>query len=451
MFNQRKYEIKACDQGRNDIVRLLDPADFNIENGYAISVFAQGLDTPIGIVFSEDGTLYVADSGINTNHPKILRIRSGQTEIIAEGFTPPITGINYYDGGLYISHRGYITVLRENGTKLNIVSGLPCNGDYYTSNVAFGADGKIYFGQGAVTNSGVVGYDNPWVFNHPLLHDEPAFDVVLTGRNYTTMNMFSLGEENAHTGAFSAYGVPNYTNEIKKGVLKASGCILKVNRDGTGLEMVASGLRNPIHLQFDRDFRLLAANRGFDVRGSRPIANSPDEFHIITPGLWYGWPDYSAGEPVTLDKFKPEGGPLPEFLLQYHPIVPPKPFALFLPHSTIAGFDINYNRSFGAYGDVFIAEHGSFGPITMGRSAPYDGIGNKVSRINMSNGEVSTFINNRTGTSFYSSMGGGFGRPVDITFGPDGAMYVLDIGVSDRRYINQYIPNTGVIWRVVRL
>lgn len=443
--------IKACSQGRNDMARVLDPDDFFIENGYAISVFAQGLDTPVGLAFSEDGTLYIADSGINTNNPKILRIQNGQLDTIAEGFSAPITGINYYDGGIYISDKGYITVLRENGTRLNILAGLPCNGDFLTSNVAFGPDGKIYFGQGTVTNSGVVGYDNPWVFTHPFLHDQPAVNIALDGQNFRTVNMFTTGEETAYTGAFSAYGVPNSPGEVRKGILKASGSILKMNRDGTEMELVASGLRNPVHIQFDRNFRLLVANRGYDVRGSRPIANSPDEFHIITPGVWYGWPDFSGGEPVTLEKFRPEGGIQPQFLLLNHPNIPPKPFAVFLSHTTITGFDINYSRSFGAYGDVFITEHGSFGPITMGQSAAYEGVGNKVSRINMTNGEVSTFINNKSGIPVYTGGEGGFGRPVDIAFGPDGAMYVLDIGVSDRRYINQYIPNTGVIWKVVRL
>jgi glucose/arabinose dehydrogenase len=97
-----------------------------------------------------------------------------------------------------------------------------------------------------------------------------------------------------------------------------------------------------------------------------------------------------------------------------------------------------------------MAEFGSFGPITMGRSAPYEGIGHKISRINMKNGEVSTFISNKSGLPSNISGEGGFGRPVDVKFGPEGAMYILDYGIYNPRMLNQIIPNTGIIWRVTR-
>ncbi len=452
MYKEREKsrKLRILNQGRSEINRILNPEDFNIAYGYSIELYAQGLDIPIGMAFSEEGDLYIAESGSVSNNARILRYQDGRFEIEAEGLAAPITGITYYENGIYISHKGYLTLLKHNRPRVTILSGLPCGGDFSTSKVAIGPDGKLYFGQGAVTNAGVVGLDNQWVHNCPLLHDEPPFDIVLAGQNFKTNNVFSLGREIVETGAFSSFGVTNIPAEIRKGVTKATGCILKVSRDGTEMEQVATGLRNPVSIKFDKDFRLLAANRGYDVRGSRPIANSPDEFYIINKGTWYGWPDYTAGEPLTLEKYKPEGQRQPEFLLAYHPSVPPKPYVTFLPHSTISGFDINYQESFGAYGDVFIAETGSYGPITMGAEAPYEGIGNKISRINMKTREVSTFINNKSGKKVYTTGGGGFGSPVDIAFGPDGVMYVLDIGISDRRYLNQYIPNTGVIWRVVR-
>ena len=70
----------------------------------------------------------------------------------------------------------------------------------------------------------------------------------------------------------------------------ASGSILRANPDGSKLELVAWGLRNPFRLRFDRFNRLFTANHGIDVRGSRPIANSPDEFQWIRQNTWYGFP-----------------------------------------------------------------------------------------------------------------------------------------------------------------
>lgn len=51
-------------------------------------------------------------------------------------------------------------------------------------------NGKIYFGVGTVTNSGVVGLDNVIAFlllaMWPDLHDVPAKDIELTGQTFIT-------------------------------------------------------------------------------------------------------------------------------------------------------------------------------------------------------------------------------------------------------------------------
>jgi glucose/arabinose dehydrogenase len=444
-YNKLKAYTHTIDSARN-----VNPMDIRIAPGYKIEIYATGLDSPVGLVFSDDGTLYIADSGIASGYPKVLRMSEGRIETIADNFIEPITGISYMEGNIYVSHKGHISVLRSNGTRQEIISGLPSNGDYGVSNVAFGPDGKIYFGIGTITNSGVVGTDNQWVFEHPLMHDVPSFNMVLRGLRFETDNMLITGQEKSYTGCFASYGTTNEPYETKKGVLKASGSILRANRDGTQLEPFAWGFRNPIRLKFDHEFQLIVANRGYDVRGSRPIANAPDELHYVIPGIWYGWPDYCAGEPVTLAKYRPEGGPQPEFLLAEHPNTPPRPFVLFPPHSSIMGFDINDSEEFGPVGDIYIAEFGSFGATTMGPSAPYIGIGHKISRIDVNTREISTFISNKSGLPALTLQDSGLGRLVDVTFGPDSAMYVLDSGISEPYYANQYLPNTGVIWKISR-
>jgi glucose/arabinose dehydrogenase len=273
---------------------------------------------------------------------------------------------------------------------------------------------------------------------------------MVNGQNFGTYNMLNMYRESIYTGCYSPYGVSNNQYETKKGVLKASGSILRANRNGTQLELVAWGFRNPIRLKFDNEFQLFVANRSYDVRGSRPIANAPDEFHNVMYGVWYGWPDYSVGEPLTSPRFRPEGGWQPEFLLAEHPNIPPRPFAEFTPHSSIMGFDINYNRNFGPYGDIYIAEFGSLGPTTVGPSTPYEGIGHRISKIDINTHEVTTFVSNKSGLPALTTGDTGFGRLVDVTFGPDQAMYILDIGISDPYDVNQYIANTGIIWRVTR-
>ncbi|MDF2539797.1 MAG: repeat containing protein, partial [Herbinix sp.] len=360
-------------------------------------------------------------------------------------------GITYHNGDIFVSHRGKITVIRPDGSKEDALSGLPSFGDHQNNQVVFGADGKMYFGQGTATNSGVVGLDNTWIMQHPQFHDYAGTRITLNGCNFITDNIFTEAKDYAYTAAFSPFGEPNfYPNEEIRGYIKASGSILRANPDGSALEQVVWGLRNPFRLKFDISNRLFSTNLGADVRGSRPIANCVDEFQMIQSGIWYGWPDYNGGLPVTLPEFTPEGGPPLTLLINTLPNIPPKPFAVFQPHSTIMGFDFNYNPDFDNYGDAYVAEFGSEAPFTTG-GKPDPNVGHKVTRIDMTSGTVSDFAVNKSGLAAFESGSGGFERPSDVVFGPDGAMYVLDFGVSKPGEPGQYYKGSGVIWRIARI
>lgn len=430
--------------------RKLNPSDIKLPLGYNIDVFAYGLDTPISMVFTDNGEMLIADAGVSSGNGKVLRLSNNSFEIIAEDFNPPVTGINYLNGNIYVSHRGYITIVKPDRTKQDLISGLPSLGDHHNNKVAFGPDGKIYFGQGTATNSGVVGLDNSWVKKHPFFHDYPGYNIIQTGQNFMTKDTRTASpNDHTYTGAYSPFGVPDTPCEVKKGIVRASGSILRANLDGSNLELVAWGLRNPFRLAFDRFNRLFSTNHGADVRGSRPIKNSPDEFQLIMPGVWYGWPDYTGGLPVTLPIFKAEGKAQPEFLISDHPMVPPKPFAIFEPHAAIMGFDFNYNSDFGPYGDAYIAEYGSEAPETTG-GMPLPGVGHRISRINMNTGQIGTFAINKSGFAASHTGDGGFERPIDVVFGPDNAMYILDFAVTPEDEPDEFLPGTGVIWKITK-
>lgn len=443
--------LNICNQSDDLTGRYLNPNDIVIEQGYKIEVFAEGLNFPSSILFTEDGDLLIASGYIGGN-PAVYRLNNGRFEIIADNFNMPLSGINYRNGNLYVSHRGTVTVIRNDGTRQDILSGLPSYGDYSNSRIDFGSEGKIYFGQGTATNSGVVGLDNLWLSDYPFFHDYPAFYIMLSGQNFETSDIFSENGKTVYTGAYSAYGIPNIPYEVKKGILKASGTILRANLDGSDLEIVATGLRSPSYVKFDEGKRLFVSNNGYDIRGSRPIANAPDEFQIISQGTWYGFPDFAGGEPVTSERFKPEGGAQPEFLLACQPSIPPRPYAVFPPDSTILGFDFNPHISFGTKGDIFITEFGSIRLSNIGYlTTQYPGVGHRISRIQIRTGGVNTFAINRSGFPSAITGEGGFGRPSDIAFGPDGAMYIVDTGIGTKENINDMIPNSGVIWKVTRI
>lgn len=449
-YNEWNEYMEICDQGPADTVRDLNPEDIFVPPGYRIEVFAQGLDAPSCIIFTEAGELLVAESGNISGNGRVLRYNNGRFDPVAEGLEAPVSGLVYRDGELYISQKGRISKLDRSGNIRDIISGLPDIGGYHNKNIALGKDDKIYFGVGTLTNAGVVGPENDWILEFPFLHDYPGAYIMLNGQNFETRNFLTEGYEKVYTGAFSPYGVPNLPHEVKKGVVKASGSVLRVNRDGTGLELYAWGFRNPAKIRFDEDDRLYSVNHCYSNAGSRPIANAPDSLVTVNQGIWLGWPDYAAGEPVTLPRFTPEAGPKPEFLLTNHPNIPPKPFAVFPPESHIMGFDFCYNTTFGEYGDIYITEFGDKSENNQQRSMSYAGIGHRVSKINISNGGVTTFAINKSGFPSFLSGEGGFGRPIDAVFGPDSALYILDYGANERNNQAVYLPKTGVIWRITK-
>jgi glucose/arabinose dehydrogenase len=420
--------------------------------GFKIEAIETGLTTPIGMTLTTKNEFLIADAGITSGKGKVYMLSSGGPKLIADGFNPPLTGITFHKGYIYVAHRGVITRVGLNGKKQDLIIGLPSFGDHHNNRVVFGQDGKMYFGQGTATNSGVVGEDNHWLKKYPFFHDYPGAFVVVTGKNFKTKNLLTdEPNDTVWTGPFSPFGVHVYQNEYIKGIVKASGSILRANEDGSGLELFAWGLRNPFGIKFDSYNRLFCSNHGIDVRGSRPVAESPDEFQWVRQGMWYGWPDFTGGLPVTNPIFKPEGKKQPQFLLAKHPMTPPKPVTVFKSHSAIMGFDFNNNASFGATHEAYIAEFGSEAPETTG-GKPTPGVGHRVSRINTSTGEISTFAINQSGLAASETDGAGLERPIDIVFGKEREMYIVDFGYRKPPGSGEgYIPKTGVIWKVTKL
>jgi hypothetical protein len=86
--------------------RKINPEDIVLPPGYRIDVFATGLTTPINIMFTDTEEMLAADSGVTSGNGKVLIHTSEGFRVIAEGFNAPLTGINYYQGEIYVSHRG---------------------------------------------------------------------------------------------------------------------------------------------------------------------------------------------------------------------------------------------------------------------------------------------------------------------------------------------------------
>jgi glucose/arabinose dehydrogenase len=328
-------------------------------------------------------------------------------------------------------------------------------GDHHTNGPALGPDGWIYFGQGTATNSGIVGEDNfkfGWLKRHPDFHDVPGHDITLTGESVETDDVRNPGSgAKVRTGPFLPFGTPAQPGQVIKGAVKSSGAILRVRAEGGEPELVAWGFRNPFGLSFAPDGSLFVTDNGYDDRGSRPAWGTADLLWKVDRGQWYGWPDYSAGEPLTDPMFHAPGKPPPKRLLSSPPNPPPKPVAKFPVHSSADGFEFSRSSTFGHVGEAFVAIFGDEAPTT---GKMLSSIGGKIVRVNVATGVIVDFAVNRAPKEGPGTKVGvaGFERPVAVRFDGNGeSLYVVDFGVMRHDAQGAHPERqTGSVWRIRR-
>lgn len=348
---------------------------------------------------------------------------------------------------------GKILRISADGRISAIVDGLPSFGDHHTDGPAVSPDGWIYFGVGTASNSGIVGEDNAkfgWLKRRPDFHDIPGADITLSGENFATRDVLR-GEGRATTGAFVPFGTETRPGQVIKGQTKCSGSILRVRPDGHDLQLVAWGFRNPFGIAFGPDGQCYVTDNGYDERGSRPVWGAPEVLWRVKPGVWYGWPDFSAGEPLNTRYFDVLGKPRPKFLLAKHPNPPPKPVTTFGVHASADGFDFSRSERFGHVGEAFVALLGDETPSTGKTLHP---VGFKVVRVNVKSGVVQDFaVNHGHANGPASLLGtGGLERPVAARFNPSGdELIVVDFGIlrQDKKGAHPR-QGTGVIWRITQ-
>jgi len=416
-----------------------------------IELLVDELSFPTSLTFDQESIIYVAESGLPFGGAapggRIWRIDTdGKHRPIAGNLRPPVNGLVFYDGGLYVSeggHPGRISRFELDGRQTVLLDNLPGPGNYHTNTVAFGPHGKMYFSQGSMTNTGIVGldaYEMGWLCRLPHAHDIPGYDIVLAGVNLETPNpLVNEPGARAFTGAFFSFGTTTEVGQRIPGQVPCTGAIMRCNPDGSELELVAWGMRNAFAIGFLPDGRLLAVDQGADDRGTRPVGNVPDLLFEVRQDAWYGWPDFIGGEPITHPKFLPTRGPAPTFLLANHPELPEpeKPLLQFPPHIAAVKFDVAPATVCNYAGHIYIALFGDEAPMCLPTGGPR--VGRSVGRIDPHD------------WSLHPVAMGSLNRPIDVRFGPaDGALYVLDFGSFEMREGGglDAEAGSGKIWRI---
>ncbi|MFA6973426.1 MAG: PQQ-dependent sugar dehydrogenase [Parcubacteria group bacterium] len=194
--------------------------------------------------------------------------------------------------------------------------------------------------------------------------------------------------------------------------------IFSMNKDGSDFREFAKGLRNSVFLATNpRTQEIWATEMGRDLLGDNV---PPEEVNVLKAGEDYGWP-YCYDNNIHDDNFDPqknvscEGKTPPHIAFQAHSA----PLGLtFVPENS--NWPAEYKN------DLLVAYHGSWN-----RSVP---TGYKIVRFELNEqgdvvGKEMDFISN------WLQGNEALGRPVDLKFGPDGALYVSD-------------DKAGVIYRV---
>jgi glucose/arabinose dehydrogenase len=463
---------------------------------YELRRYATGFMAPTAIAFDADGSLLVAE-GERGEEPRIWRIpANGGRPILfypaRKNLIPlrntwqlygPIGGMVVVDGNVIVTHRdendlGVVTALDRKGGHKTLCAGLPTQGDYGLTDIAYEPrTNRLWFGCGTVTNSGVVGLDNfqiGWVRAHPDAHDVPLHDIELLGYKFQTPNPMAgiFGPaEIAVTAAFQAFS-QSFAIRIKGSPDgKPDGAIYSVAVNGGFANVEAFGVHNPRGIAFNEFGAPYITNDGMEMRGTRPVKGDPDAFIRIPPGQpWLGWPDYSTTFDVISDpKYQP-----PEYLIsksgypQVRPLIdihasnltpPVRETMLEAALPSLSGAaKVAFVPETGPFskemgGSAIIALGGDRSPWASGGIMLPHPVGFKLVRVDLDRHVTRDFIRNvgdLPGSKIDDRNRSLIERPVDVKFGPDGAMYILDEGKMEvRNGQERFQKGGGQIFRLV--
>lgn len=335
--------------------------------GFTVTKFADNLENPRNTYIAPNNDIFVAESGTRTSADRITVFRDKDKDGKFETRQVFIEGLNRPYGMLILKDYFYIAntdglyryPYKEGQLKLDSkpekIVNLPAGGynNHWTRNLLSSVDGsKIYISVGSGSN----------VADHGM------------------------------------------ENEVRRAD------ILEVNPDGSGERVYASGLRNPVGMDWNPvNKELWTAVNERDELGDNLV---PDYITSVKEGGFYGWP-YSYFGNILDPRMKGQGKDLAA-----KAIVPDVPVGA---HTASLGLTFYTKDAFpGQYKNgVFVGQHGSWN-----RSAIS---GYKVLFVPFKNGKPSgkpqDFL---TGFVANEEKAEVYGRPVDVTVMNDGSLLVND-------------------------
>lgn len=343
-------------------------AQIKAPDGFTVEPFASGLGNSRILAVADDGTIYVS----RRDEGDVLMLRDADGDGKAD--SAPVTvatlpqahGLAVHEGKLYIVtvKEVFVGDIEDDGTLgplTMLIGDLPDSGQHPNRVMAFGPDGMLYISVGSTCNA--------------------------------------CNESNAENAA-----------------------MLRVTPDGKSRTIFASGLRNTIGFDWNRETgELWGFDHGIDFLGDEV---QPEELNKLEMGKQYGWPHIWGMDGVNPQSTPPGGITKAQWAEQSTPMVigydahaAPMQFKFYSGNS----FPIEYQ------GDAFATMRGSW------NRAPASGY--EIVRVHFDNGEpvsIEPFV-----TGFLTDGGTThIARPVGLAVAKDGALLMAD-------------DANGVIYRIV--
>jgi len=281
------------------IIVVLAFGVYRFSNQYRMNILKNNISWSVAYKNCKNSVAFDKDEKKNTyiaydNHIKIIK-EDGREETLIQSKELKIENMVFYNNKLYfISKANLYEYNLENENLKSILENIPCEGKYIDRNLII-KDSKLLLSIGTATNSGVVSYDSNYLLDK-IPYDRSSIDITLNGFNY--------GEKK--TGAFMPYGNSSEQGQRIRAESLANACIVEIDLNNNKSSLYASGIRNIKGWDLDSEGKLIGIVGGMENVGERPINRDFDYLYKIDKGKWYGWPDFSGGDPISSPRFKGE-------------------------------------------------------------------------------------------------------------------------------------------------
>ena len=272
---------------------------YKFSNQYKMNILKNNISWSVECKNCKNAAAFDKDENKNTyvaydNYIKVIK-EDGREEVLLQSKLFKIEDIIFYNNKLYFLSKAdlYEYDLKNKNLKL-VLENIPYEGRYLDRNLII-KDSKLLLSIGSATNSGIAS-DTGEYSKDKIPFDKSSIDITLNGINY--------GEKK--TGAFMPYGNTSENGQKIRSENLANACIFEINLENNKPSLYASGIRNIKGWDLDSEGRLIGIVGGMENVGERPVNRDFDYLYKIDKGKWYGWPDFSGGDPISSPRFKGE-------------------------------------------------------------------------------------------------------------------------------------------------